>query len=159
MGKRGPAPLPTNLKLLRGTHRADRATSNEPMPEAKVPSRPSWLGEGVDWGSEAVREWDRVVGALAANGLLTDLDRTSLAAYCDAFGRWWHFRREVAEKGAVQVTESGYVAQRPEVALMNKALDDVKRFGALFGMSPSDRTRISVPEREGEEANPYARFG
>jgi P27 family predicted phage terminase small subunit len=78
MGRRGPPRKPTKLKILQGTYRADRAPANEPMPKPKVPSAPAWMGR------DAKREWRRVVKELAAVGLLSELDRTALAAYCQA---------------------------------------------------------------------------
>jgi len=160
MGRRGPAPLPSNVKKLKGTYRPSEAPKNEPTPEIKIPSRPSWLGKRVPWGREAIREWDRIAPEMERLGLLSELDRDTLAGYCDAHGRWWHFRREVAEHGSVQITSSGYAAQRPEVALMNRALDDIRKFSALFGFSPSDRARISVPEREDDEPrSKFASYG
>lgn len=156
MGKRGPAPTPAKVLQLRGTYRPDRDAPNAPSPETAAPSCPTWLGKSVPWGREAVREWSRIAPLLEGNQLLTELDRANLAAYCDAYARWWHFRREVARHGAVQVTESGYAAQRPEVTMMNRALEDMKKFGALFGLSPSDRRNVSATPKE--EADTAADF-
>lgn len=158
MGKRGPAPKPKHLKLIEGTYRRDREAPNAPDPVPVIPSRPSWLGEGVPWGREAVREWSRIVPHLESCRLLTQLDRANLAAYCDAVGRWWHYRREVERVGPVQVTDSGYRAQNPEVGMMNRALEDMAKFGAKFGLSPSDRTRVSAEAPNSSDADPWAKY-
>lgn len=148
MGKRGPAPTPAAVLKLRGTYRPDRDAPNAPNPEAEAPSCPSWLGKAVPWGREATREWKRITPLLERNRIVSELDRANLAAYCDAYARWWYFRRQIARYGTTQVTESGYVAQRPEVSMMNRALEDMKKFGALFGLSPSDRRNVSAQPPE-----------
>jgi phage terminase small subunit len=45
MGKRGPAPAPTALKLVKGTH-PSRVNRKEPKPAEREVKPPSWL-EGV----------------------------------------------------------------------------------------------------------------
>jgi phage terminase small subunit len=55
---------------------------NEPRPDVLIPECPPELGP------VARREWDRVVGDLAALRLLTNLDRAALAAYCGAYALW-----------------------------------------------------------------------
>lgn len=152
MGKRGPAPLPTNVKLLRGTFRFDRGPQNEPRPEPVVPTCPTWLDR------EAKREWRRIVGELEAIGLITKIDRAALAAYCQAYAEWWEMEREIKLHGRTQVTENGYVAQRPEVGIRNKALERMRQFLREFGMTPSSRTRIEAPKKEEEPQTRFSKF-
>ena len=42
MTPRGRKPLPTSLKRLRGTYRADRAKGNEPDVPTSIPEPPDW---------------------------------------------------------------------------------------------------------------------
>lgn len=151
MGKRGPAPTPAKILQLRGTQRADRSAPNAPEPKApaKAPSCPSWFGADVLWGRLARSEYRRLARELLELGLLADVDRDALLSYCDAFGRWRYWRKELGDLGTWnQVTESGYIAQRPEVGYMNRAADDMRRWGALFGLSPSDRRNVSAVPKE-----------
>lgn len=149
MGRRGPAPKPTALKLVQGTYRADRAPNNEPMPEPAVPSCPSWLGR------EAKREWRRIVPELEQLGLLSRIDRSALAAYCQAYGEWWEMEREIQKNGRVQVTDTGYEVIRPCVGIRDRALDRMYRYLREFGLSPSSRTRVSVPEKKEGSGNAF----
>jgi terminase small subunit-like protein len=75
--------IPTHLRLLRGNpgKRPIRPEPEPPIPE-KLLEPPAFLSE------DAKNEWWRVVPELHALGLLTLLDITPLAAYCDAYGRW-----------------------------------------------------------------------
>lgn len=140
MGARGPAPTPSNLKVLRGTFRKDRAADNEPKPEVKAPSCPTWLHR------EAKREWRRIVKHLVKLGLVTELDRAALAAYCQAYADWWKMEKRVEEVGEVQVTKSGYAAQRPEVSMRDKAWERMLKAAKEFGFTPSSRSRVSAAD-------------
>ncbi len=82
MSVRGAKPLPTHIKVMRGTQRSDRLNRNEPKVRPEIPPCPKHLG------AEAKREWRRVSKELAGMGLLTSIDRPALALYCDAWGRW-----------------------------------------------------------------------
>ncbi len=82
MAPRGPKTKPTKLKLLTGTARAHRLNPDEPEPEVARPDAPEHLTDA------AREEWDRVTVELMAIGVLSQLDRGALAAYCQAYGRW-----------------------------------------------------------------------
>lgn len=153
MGRRGPAPKPTRLKLLEGTYRPDRAARNEPMPDPAIPEPPE------DLHPEARAEWDRIVPHLAELGLLSELDRTALAAYCQLYARWWEAERAIREYGMVQYTDTGYATQRPEVGVANQALKQLKVYLAEFGLSPAARTRIDASTAPPEKRNAFADLG
>lgn len=72
---RGRRPKPTRLKVLTGNPGKRPLNQTEPRPEITVPDCPIELGE------VARREWNRLVGELAALKLLTNFDRAALAAY------------------------------------------------------------------------------
>lgn len=153
MGRRGPAPKPTHLKIIEGTFRKDRAPANEPKPKPYVPTCPRWLGH------EAKAEWRRIVPELMQLGLLTKIDRSALAAYCGAYEMWYEAKKSLDEAGTlVQVTESGYVAPRPEVGIINSALKTMKAFLAEFGMSPASRTRVNAESSPTKTEDPWAEF-
>lgn len=156
MGTRGPAPKPSNLKLVEGTYREDRAPAKEPRPEVQIPSCPSWLHR------EAKREWRRIVGELEALGLISNFDRGALAAYCEAYAEWWEADRTIKEEGRYvrYTTKSGgeYVQAHPAVAIKNNAIDRLRRFANDFGMTPAARARVEAAEREEGEPDPSEEF-
>ncbi len=89
-------------------------------------------------------------------GLLTIIDRAALAGYCQSWARYVEAERTLRRLGLTFVTESGYVQQRPEVSIAQKYLQLVRAFCAEFGLTPSSRGRMHIPEREdGEEENPF----
>ncbi len=81
---------------------------------------------------------------LVEMGVLSPIDRAAFLEFCDAVGRLEHWTRELAEHGSVQVTESGYEAQRPAVAFRTRAAADMKTYLALCGLSPAARSKVSA---------------
>lgn len=141
---RGRKPKPTGLKLVTGTERADRANPDEPQPQPVCPEPPDHLK------AEARAEWTRVSHQLHALGILSEIDRAALAAYCQAYGRWVQAEtaldvmahRDTVTHGLMIRTQGGNAIQNPLVGTANKAMTDMMRYAAEFGMTPSARTRI-----------------
>ena len=135
---------PSALKLLTGTFRKDRAPKREPKPKAEkhIPAPPSFLGR------VAKEEWRRVTPELYRLGLLTKVDRASLAGYCQSYARWIECEKVVTEMGVTFMTEKGYVCQRPEVSIAQKERALMRQFANDFGLNPSSRSRIDTPEPE-----------
>ena len=146
MGRRGPAPKPKALKLLQGTHRADREATNAPEPEPGIPEIPDGWGD-VRWGGEAVAEFYRITPALKGLGLLTKVDRAAILAYCDAWGRWCHWRGKASE------AQDDSTEKR-----MNRAFDDLRQMLQRFGLSPADRTRVTSLAGKQQDRNPFEEF-
>lgn len=151
MGERGPAPKPTRLKVLEGNPGKRALPKNEPKPQLGAPEMPKWLPE------DAKAEWRRVAPELARLGLLTMIDGSSLAAYCEAFARWKRAVEQYNEEGQTFRTEAGYLAQHPAVGIANKAMGEMLKFGREFGLTPSSRGRMSLPGEQ-EAADPMERL-
>ena len=161
MGARGPKALPTNVHLLRGN------PSKKPLgelldslqPEVEVPGCPSHLLP------EARKEWRRITPELERYGLISKLDRGALALYCQAWARWvWaelqlqRAQALAAEKAAAAAaagaeytggdgytvpTPGGHMTYSPHWVIANKAMEQVNRFLAEFGLSPASRNRVN----------------
>lgn len=142
---------PTAQKKIEGTHRPDRAPRNEPKPEVKAPSCPTWLDV------EAKREWRRVVPYLVRLGLVSIVDRAALAAYCQNFARWYRAEKLIKELGLTMSTDKGYVMQRPEVGIANSAMKQMLKFMTEFGMTPSARSSIEIdmPAESATKKDPW----
>ena len=67
-------------------------------PEPVRPTCPAHLS------APAKAEWKRLAGSLHEIGLLTQVDRSVLAAYCQAYGRWVEAERKLAETPALLKT-------------------------------------------------------
>lgn len=144
MGKRGPAPKPTAQRRLEGNPSKRPMNSAEPMPDPKKPPAPKWLrGEGR-------REWNRVARRLNEVGLLTYVDRATLAMYCDAWGEYVEARDKVEKLGTVIKTTKGNLIQNPYYSIKNQAMKQCQQLARELGMTPSARSglRVMVPEQE-----------
>jgi P27 family predicted phage terminase small subunit len=116
---------------------------NEPK-FSGTPTCPKHLNKG------ARAEWKRISAELSAAGLLTNVDRAALAAYCAAYSRWTEAEDSLAKFGLVIKTpKSGYPIPNPYVGIANTALEQMRRWAVEFGMTPSARSRIHVEHSGG----------
>lgn len=151
MGKRGPAPKPTSLRVLDGD-REDRINREEPLPEQTEVLAPSWLDD------RAHAVWDRLAPDLIAKGVLTGWDVDVFAAFCSVVVRNADALVDVARNGTSLTTverelSDGTVIYRVvknpawQVARESSAL--VTTLGGRFGLNPSDRSQIKVGGNRG----------
>jgi P27 family predicted phage terminase small subunit len=136
---RGRKPHPTHLKLVKGNPGHRPLNDTEPAPRKMLPDPPE------DLTGAARKEWDRIAPELYRLGLLTSLDRSALAAYCQVYARWREAERGIAKGGLLSMTTNGNLVQNPLVGIANKAMSDMVRYAAEFGMTPSTRTRLGTP--------------
>lgn len=162
MAKPGPKPLPSNVHLLRGNPSKKPMASllDDFQPEVELPGFPSWT-----W-PEAKKEWKRIGAELDRYGLVSKLDRAALVLYCQAWAKMvWaeqmlsramkaaEAKRLVAEEkgeeytggdGIMVRTANGNFTYSHHWVVGNKAAQQVKEFIALFGLSPSHRSGVSI---------------
>ena len=133
----GRKPTPTHLKLLRGTPGKRRLNHNEPRPETAIPKFPQHLNE------TAKKEWTRISKHLASLGLLSEIDRAALAAFCVAWARWAEAEEKLKAHGILVKSKSpnGFPVQSPYLAIANKAMKQMVDLATEFGMTPSSRSR------------------
>ena len=143
MGKRGPKPKPTALRVFEGTrvHRpTDRTEEPTPMVSG-LPEMPAWLG------SYGEAEWSRMVPILSSIGCFTDSDWTVFGQYCGALDRFHAAREDMAKTGMFIETEKGRIAN-PALKAVKEATDQIVRIGNMFGMSPSARVGLTGVPRD-----------
>ena len=151
---RGRKPKPTALKELQGNPGKRPFTGHEPKPPASLPTCPSHLC------APAKAEWKRLAKSLHNIGVLTQVDRAALAAYCQAYGRWVEAEKHLAETPTLLKTPAGYVQASPWLTIANKQLELMHKFMAELGLTPSARTRlaITVPTGPTPWDDPLAEF-
>lgn len=160
MGRRGPAPKPSGVRIIEGTDRKghsgrflDRA--GEPIAPVGQMERPYEMSEAVG----AI--WDFTIAQLEAMGIGSPADARQIAVYCEAV--WRH------EWASQRLAELGTPLQRSNspdrfmisklVLIQERAARDILRFGQEFGLTPASRTRVDVsspllrPKRSGY--NPF----
>lgn len=158
MGRSGPAPKPTSLRLLHGD-RKDRINTKEPVPAAGSVKPPVKLSRG------GRRKWDRKAPDLIDKGVLTPWDVDDFAVWCEAAERWRVAERHLQREGEV-IEEPVFsrngdlvghrMKRNPWLDVWKQASDTMQRYGARFGMNPSDRQSLEVDR--GEEENDSERL-
>lgn len=156
MGRRGPRPQPTELKILRGNpgHRA--LNKAEPQPPVDGVVMPSHLGE------VAASKWSELLPLLQAVRVMTRADIEALARYCDTYEWWLATRAKLKAEGDTYpiLNDKGdvkYIAQRPEVSIANKLATQLRQLESDFGLSPAARTSLKV-EPDAKEESTLAKF-
>ncbi len=144
MATRGRKPKPTALKLLEGDRGKGRRPLNEkePIPPKTELRCPTWLLP------EAKKEWKRLSSALEAMGVLTMVDLSSFAGYCQAYARWKEAEEFITQHGSIFKTPSGYVQQVPQVSIAQQNLKIMQSFCTEFGLTPASRSRIIATNAE-----------
>jgi len=126
---------------------------NEAKLDLAEPTPPSFLCD------EAKVEWGRICNTLYRAGLMTEVDRAALAAYCQSYGMWERAERaleRMASKDQINhalmvKTTNGNAIQNPLHGIANKAKADMVRYAAEFGMTPSARVRVDAIPQDGKK--------
>lgn len=150
MGRRGPAPKPTRLRLLQGA-REDRVNQNEPKPRSLPPKCPP----GV---SPAVRAiWNYTVRELAHMGTTFAADRDALLCYCEAVVTHRKASALLAKSDVLIKGVHGKPVRNPALQIQRDAAQTIRAFAQEFGLTPSARARIEVGgQDDGQDDNPFA---
>jgi P27 family predicted phage terminase small subunit len=143
MGKRGPRPQPTKLKILRGNPGNRPINKREPQPPADGVLMPVHLGK------VAARKWQELLPLLQAVKIMTKADVEALARYCDTYEWWLATRAKLKKEGDTYpiLNDKGdvkYIAQRPEVSIAHKLAVQMRQLEQDFGLNPSSRSSLSV---------------
>jgi len=157
---------PTELHVLQGTGRKHRMNPNEPTPAAAIPDPPRFL-KGY-----ALEEWQEITVELYELGLLTTVDRTALAAYCQAFRTWAEAVEalelkpregepplEKPQLALLQRTKNGNVIQSALVGIAHTAMEQMRKYLTEFGMTPAARAKAVAKKPGGKTESKWAKFG
>ncbi len=141
MGRRGPPPKPTALRVLNGNAANRPLNDAEPQSATTRPRCPSWLSK------EAKAVWRRTADELERMRVLTLIDGDALAAYCQTYARWIAAEAFIAKHGEAYPIrdEAGRVkcmAQFPQVSIAKNLLQLVRAYQQEFGMTPSSRSQV-----------------
>jgi P27 family predicted phage terminase small subunit len=91
-------------------------------------------------------------------GLLTELDVTALALYCQVYSRWVEAEKKLASLGMLIKTHNDLPMQSPYLSIANRCFDQLRAMLTEFGMTPSSRSRISAFPPEEQEDDPFEQW-
>lgn len=169
MGLRGPKPTPTVLKLIRGNPgKRPLNLSDGVNPLVQIPAPPKWLS------THALKEWRRIGEELANLGLIAEIDKASLATYCQTWGDLCDLelafaaqKRMVTDKmgktdtslmaAYFQKTPTGFLRESSVHKKIVEMRSELDRYVRNFGLNPAARSRVTTSDnRQGtlfEEAS------
>ena len=143
MGRRGPTPTPTAIKLARGSWRGDAEDKKGPKAKAGKPRMPAWLDP------RAKAAWKAIVPELEQLGVLATCDAHALSLLCEAFSEWKQAKIMLAKTPHVKAIHNPdgslkYLQTNPYVSISRKAGEELLRLLREFGLTPAARTRIEI---------------
>lgn len=136
MGKRGPAPKPTALRVLHGD-RKDRINDTEPTPAEREVTAPEELSD------DARAAWDRLAPDLIRVGVLTTWDVPAFVIVCEALARYRAATKLVNGSALLVQGPNGFV-KNPALLVQREAEVTFAQYGSRFGLTPSDRSQLKV---------------
>lgn len=154
MGKRGPAKMPNNLRLLHGDKNPSRFNPNEPQPREGTMDPPE------DISPEVARVWRERIGELEAMNLAFPSDVDSWRAFCEAVVIHEKASKVLANSPILVKGLHGGLVRNPALQVQRDAALALLRFAQQFGLTPSARATVEAQRKAGaEESNPFAGTG
>lgn len=152
-----PKAQPAKLRVINGrgneTDSGGRKVTPPPAFRRLPPEAPDWLPD------EARAEWERVIPELQRLQLTKPLDRAALTAYCLTWDRLVTAQREVTSCGSVLGQNSQGIVRHPAVAVVEAASKELRAWAAEFGLTPAAESKISKPEADDGDSNPFGGDG
>ena len=143
---RGRKKIPTKVKQLQGTLKAERVLDNEMTASlvSKIPAPPTWLS---DIGKA---EWVKVCLELFNKQMLHQIDLRILEAYCNAISLHIETEIHLRKNGRIQEFKNPdgtikHTQAVPYQKIANDALDRALKIATQFGFTPSARSSINQP--------------
>lgn len=150
MGKRGPRPEPTIIKMAKGNPGKRPLNKSEPKPPSDDITPPDWV-TGV-----ARSKWDEVVPKLIGMGVMTNADIDTIARYCTMHEQFVKYLEQVRrgldvlvirdDKGKVK-----YMQSTPAATMMTKLAASMLRIEQEFGLTPSARSSIATTQNKQQD--------
>ena len=140
MGKRGPKPQPTALKILNGNPGKRPLPENEPTPKVALPRCPKRMS------ADGRRLWNAIGKRLENCGILTDVDAQAFELLIDAYVEYCEASAKVSQSGPVWLEKGDSkipkFAYSPYWVQMNRAGKRLHAMLREFGMTPSARSAV-----------------
>lgn len=157
MGKRGPRPEPTVLKMAKGNPGKRAKNKREPQPKTDGIEPPEYLS------GKSLEKWHELKPQLVEMGVLTNADVETLARYCTMHEQWLKYLEQVRRGLDVLVIrdDSGkvkYMQSTPAAVRLDKLAVSMLRIEQEFGLTPSARSGIVANEPKKQNENPLSKY-
>jgi P27 family predicted phage terminase small subunit len=145
-GKGGRKFKSATIKKLEGC-RGHRTPPEQIKIDPRIPDMPDFLDD------YARAEWNFVAPGLCAMGILAEIDKAILTAYCQSWSMAVRATEEMGDN-LVEDTAVGGTKANPLVGIANKAWADVVRYGTELGIGESARARLGM-QRQGPKKSKF----
>lgn len=158
MGKRGPAPKPTALRILDGDRNKKRINLDEPHARVGLPVCPDEVS------SDVRQVWDYTLRELSIMGIAFPADRDALLCFCEAVVTHRRACAVLAQSAILVKGLHGNMVRNPALQIQRDAAMQIKVFAQEFGLTPSARSTIRAQEagvtrEQADAVNPFAGTG
>ncbi|MDU1413451.1 MAG: phage terminase small subunit P27 family [Clostridium sp.] len=121
---------------------------------------PSWLN------ADAKKEFKRIVTEMKAietfENLLSNLDLSMLAIYCNAYANYIELSKLIENEGMVIMYTNKAGETNPTISAyvqaQQKYIDVIFKCSSKLGLSVSDRLKLIVPSMEDLQENKFSKF-
>lgn len=149
---KGRKPIPTQIKVLKGTQRKGRKKNEPKSKTIPVPIAPK------EWAAAEKDRYYRICEMLSVNKLLTDVNFELIFIYVEEMKMYFKAIDEILEKGSVITSISGDLKINPWVRIRDMAFKNAMTTAREFGFTPSSATKIHIPD-PGKEGIADDEFG
>ena len=151
----GRKPKPNHLKAVNGNPGKRKLNENEPKPAGEARC-PQWLHPN------AKKEWKRLAAELKRLKLLSLMDTAAFAGYCESYALYRDCIEFIHKHGTSYPVKDDdgrvkMIRPFPQVIQANQHLQNICRFAAEFGFTPSARGRIEADSLD-NQASPMAEY-
>lgn len=148
-GRSGRRPKPTAQKQLAGNPGKRALNTAEPdFSEITRVDPPEWMQP------LAIQMWETVLPELLAQRVVCVTDLHNVEAFCTAYANWRCAQEHVVEHGPVVTSAMGSPMKNPAVTAAKDALSQMVTFGAMLGLDPSSRSRLTGGKKTSSR-NPF----
>jgi len=142
MGKRGPKPTPTALKIAKGETRPSRVNYEEPVPLQEPPVMPK------DMSQRAKAVWRHVLKQMP-DGVIVGADAHILRLYCEAVADYLDHRE--LSTSPLRQNSRGDIVVHPIQRVIRADRDAIRALAGDLGLTPAARVSLRMDAAQGAD--------
>lgn len=140
MGIRGPVPAPDNVRSLRGMKPLKGPDGKKARRIVLAPKAPAM----PDLSRDAANEWRRITKELERAGVLAEVDRGILVAYCQAWAHMMEAERILRREKVVRPNREKVPVKHPAWQVWREANRTLVNAAGQLYLTPVARLRIPL---------------
>lgn len=161
MGRRGPPPMPSALRKMRGRRHRKKEADTAPELPVGAPDMP----EVVRRDKIARQAWTRLCTDLTEVQVLSPQHWAALSVLCLAYATAHEATKRIQREGLLLKSSRGKLYTHPAYKIQQQAWAQILRASQEFGLTPSAATRVRAvprdaqPQEKGKESAETFLFG